>query len=160
MKALENITRENVHVHLDRILEIENSSFPSPWSQRAFIQEIENPVSHLWVLLSDDQVVGYVCFWLFDREIQLINIAVHPRKRGMGFGHYLMTKMIETGVSKGSQYIWLEVRTSNETAKRLYQKLGFEEIGRRRGYYRETKEDAIVMVLSLHQRESVRRISN
>lgn len=160
MNALENITRENYHIYLDSILEIENSSFPLPWSQRAFIQEIENPVSHLWVLVSDDEVVGYICFWLFDREIQLINIAVHPEKRGMGFGYYLMTKMIEAGLAKGSQYIWLEVRISNLTAQRLYQKLGFEEIGRRRGYYRETKEDAIIMVLSLQQRESVRRFSN
>ena len=160
MNALENITRDNYHIYIDPILEIENRSFPLPWSQRAFIQETENPVSHLWVLLSNGNVVGYVCFWLFDREIQLINIAVHPEKRGMGFGHYLMTKMIETGFSKGSQYIWLEVRISNLTAKRLYQKLGFEEIGRRRGYYRETKEDAIVMVLSLQQREGIRRFSN
>ena len=160
MNAIETITRENYHIYLDPILEIENSSFPSPWSQSAFIQEIENPISHLWVLLSDGQVVGYICFWLFDREIQLINIAVHPEKRGMGFGYYLMTKMIEAGFSKGSQYIWLEVRISNLTAKGLYQKLGFEEIGRRRGYYRETKEDAIVMVLSLQQREGIRRFSN
>ena len=160
MNAIEDITRENYHIYIDPILEIENRSFPLPWGQRAFIQEIENHVSHLWVLLSNGNVVGYVCFWLFDREIQLINIAVHPEKRGMGFGHCLMTKMIEAGLSKGSQYIWLEVRISNLTAQRLYQNLGFEEIGRRRGYYRETKEDAIVMVLSLQQKEGMRRFSN
>ncbi len=160
MTSVQDITHDNYHIHLDPILEIENSSFPSPWSQRAFIQEIENPVSHLWALLADDRLVGYICFWMFDREIQLINIAVHPQERGKGMGHLLMTKMIETGFSKGSQYIWLEVRISNLSAKRLYHRLGFEEIGRRRGYYRETKEDAIVMVLSLQQKEGVRRMSN
>ena len=160
MTSIEDITPENYHIHLDNILEIENRSFPSPWSQRAFIQEIENPISHIWVLLADNQLVGYICFWLFDREIQLINIAVHPDEKGKGLGHHLMTRMIETGLSKGSQYIWLEVRISNLPAKRLYHRLGFEEIGRRRGYYRETKEDAIVMVLPLQQKESVRRISN
>ena len=160
MTSIKDITSENYHIHLDRILEIENRSFPSPWSQRAFIQEIENPNSHIWALLADNQLVGYICFWMFDREIQLINIAVHPDKRGKGLGHHLMTKMIETGFSKGSQYIWLEVRLSNLSAKLLYHRLGFEEIGRRRGYYRETKEDAIVMALSLQQKENVRRMSN
>ncbi|MBW1942600.1 MAG: ribosomal protein S18-alanine N-acetyltransferase [Deltaproteobacteria bacterium] len=160
MTSIEDITPENYHIHLDNILEIENRSFPSPWSQRAFIQEIENPISHIWVLLADNQLVGYICFWLFDREIQLINIAVHPDEKGKGLGRHLMTRMIETGLSKGSQYIWLEVRISNLPAKRLYHRLGFEEIGRRRGYYRETNEDAIVMVLPLQQKESVRRISN
>ena len=160
MTSIEDITPENYHIHLDNILEIENRSFPSPWSQRAFIQEIENPISHIWVLLADNQLVGYICFWLFDREIQLINIAVHPDEKGKGLGRHLMTGMIETGLSKGSQYIWLEVRISNLPAKRLYHGLGFEEIGRRRGYYRETNEDAIVMVLPLQQKESVRRISN
>lgn len=160
MTSIEDITPENYHIHLHNILEIENRSFPSPWSQRAFIQEIENPISHIWVLLADNQLVGYICFWLFDREIQLINIAVHPDEKGKGLGRHLMTRMIETGLSKGSQYIWLEVRISNLPAKRLYHRLGFEEIGRRRGYYRETKEDAIVMVLPLQQKESVRRISN
>ena len=160
MTSIEDITPENYHIHLDSILEIENRSFPAPWSQRAFIQEIENPISHIWALLADNQLVGYICFWLFDREIQLINIAVHPDETGKGLGHHLMIRMIETGLSKGSQYIWLEVRPSNLPAKRLYHRLGFEEIGRRRGYYRETKEDAIVMVLPLQQKESVRRMSN
>lgn len=160
MNSIEDITPENYHIHLDNILEIENRSFPGPWSQRAFIQEIENPISHMWALLVDNQLAGYICFWLFDREIQLINIAVHPGKRGKGLGHHLMARMIETGLSKGSQYIWLEVRISNMPAKRLYHRLGFEAIGRRRGYYRETKEDAVVMVLPIQQKESMKRMSN
>ena len=162
LKALDRVQSigYKIGIHLDPIIEIENRSFPSPWSQSAFIQEIENPISHIWALMEDKRLVGYICFWLFDREIQLINIAVHPEHRGKGLGLLLMTRMIETGLSKGSQYIWLEVRISNLSAKHLYHRLGFEEIGRRRGYYRETKEDAIVMVLSLHQKESVRRMSN
>jgi ribosomal-protein-alanine N-acetyltransferase len=160
MISIEDIIPENYHIYLDNILEIENRSFPAPWSQRAFIQEIENPISNIWALLADNQLVGYICFWLFDREIQLINIAVHPDETGKGLGHHLMTRMIETGLSKGSQYIWLEVRISNLPAKRLYHRLGFDEIGRRRGYYRETKEDAIVMGLPLQQKESVRRMAN
>ena len=88
MTSIEDITPENYHIHLHNILEIENRSFPSPWSQRAFIQEIENPISHIWVLLADNRLVGYICFWLFDREIQLINIAVHPDEKGKGLGHH------------------------------------------------------------------------
>jgi len=149
MTSLIDITTDNCQIYLEQILEIENLSFPSPWSLNAFVQEIKNPMSYLWALTVDGAILGYICFWMFDSEIQLINIAIHVNRRCKGLGHSLLKTMIEAGISKGMQYVWLEVRPSNFTAKRLYKKLGFEEIARRTRYYRDTNEDAIVMALTL-----------
>lgn len=160
MTSLVSLTAQNMGVYLEGILEIEDLSFPSPWSRNAFIQEIKNPVSHLWVLHEDDSVSGYMVFWMFDSEIQVVDIAVHPGKRGRGFGHLLLRRMIDLGVSKGIRYAWLEVRTSNLAARNLYEKLGFEKVGSRPRYYRDTNEDAIVMGLVLSEREGLRRASN
>jgi ribosomal-protein-alanine N-acetyltransferase len=160
MRSLVDITTEIYKPYLEQILEIENVSFPSPWSMKAFKAEIQNPSACLWALIEDKVLSGYICFWMFDSEIQLINIAIHPEKRQQGLGEYLLTKMIEDCISKAKHYIWLEVRPSNAAAKRLYQKMGFEEVGRRKKYYMDTNEDAIVMSLPLSQRGSLRSVSN
>jgi len=160
MTSVIHVTKTNYESYLEAILEIENASFPSPWSRNAFIQEFGNPVSHLWALMEDDVLAGYICFWMFDSEIQLINVAVQPEKRGKGFGEHLLKKMIEAGIAKGMHYVWLEVRTSNLPARSFYQKLGFAVVGRRTGYYRDTKEDAMVMSLALSERQSYRKVSN
>ena len=161
MTSIVEITKDNYLHYLDQILEIENLSFISPWSAHAFKSELNNPASSLWALIVNNEVLsGYICFWVFDSEIQLLNIAVHTDKRGQGFGRLLMDSIIETSVSKGIQSIWLEVRPSNGSAKNLYIKLGFEEIGRRKHYYRDTGEDAIVMALALPQKGHYHQVSN
>ncbi len=149
MTSLVRINQENYHLYLEQILEIENLSFSSPWSRYAFLEEITNPISHLWGVTEDKVLSGNLCFWMFDREIQLINLAVHPEKRNKGFGHYLLTKMIEECISKGVPNIWLEVRRSNLTAKNLYEMLGFEAVGCRPRYYKDSDEDAIIMAVTL-----------
>jgi ribosomal-protein-alanine N-acetyltransferase len=160
MNAIVPVTRENQDAFLNGILEIENLSFPSPWSSGTFRQEIENPISNLRALITDGSLAGYICFWMFDTEIQLINIAVHPQQRGKGCANRLLAEMVETGVSKAMHQIWLEVRVSNHTAQQLYHRLGFEVVGRRRGYYTDTKEDAMVMTLLLPGKDKHRRVSN
>ena len=160
MTYLVSVTRENCDAYLDGILEIENVSFPSPWSHRSFLQEVKNPISHLWALTVGGVISGYICFWMFDSEIQLINIAVHPDRRSQGLGRLLLTRMIEKGVCNGMRDIWLEVRLSNLAARGLYQKAGFESVGRRPRYYRDANEDAIIMSLSLTERVHHSRLSN
>ena len=152
MIRLLDITLDNLEVFQSDILKIERSSFSSPWSLSSFIEEINRPISHLWALTIDEKLSGYICFWMFADDIHLMNIAVHPESRGKGYGHYLLTKMIETGTSMGIETVWLEVRPSNPMAIMLYEKIGFEKIGRRSKYYRDTKEDAVVMSLSLRNR--------
>ncbi len=149
MISLVNITAENIHLFLGDILEIERSSFPSPWSSTAFHQEATRRVSRFWALLEDDTFLGYICFWMFSGKIHLMNIAIHPKKRGNGFGRHLLVKMIEAGKSGRAETAWLEVRPSNTMARFLYKKAGFKETGRRPRYYVDTNEDAIVMSMSL-----------
>lgn len=152
MISLVNVTRENHLNYMEGILEIEKASFITPWSREAFIQEVQNPVSHLWVLKVGNAVVGYVCFWVHDRLLQILNLAVHPAKRDQGLGCRLLKETIKEGTADGVEQIWLEVRVSNRTARNLYRKVGFEEVGLRPRYYRDTNEDAVSMSLSLSQK--------
>jgi [ribosomal protein S18]-alanine N-acetyltransferase len=160
MTSIVEITLKNYYRYLDQILEIEKLSFISPWSRDSFQSEIKNPASFLWALIVNEAVSGYVCFWVFDSEIQLVNIAVNLNQRGQGLGRFLLEKIIEAGISKDVRSIWLEVRPSNLAAKGLYQKLGFEEMGRRPRYYRDTGEDAIVMSLKLARKKGYPLASN
>ena len=157
MISLVEVTLENFPSFQADIMGIERTSFPSPWSLNTFIDEINSPISYLWTLITDGEVAGYICFWMFANEIHLMNIAVHRNRRGKGLGRYLLAKMIEVGVSKEVDTAWLEVRPSNLIAKALYQEMGFQQIACRPGYYRDTREDAIVMSLSLSQNLSIRR---
>lgn len=151
MISLKIINKENFQYFIDDILDIEKSSFPSPWSLNAFREETNKLASHLWALIMNGEFAGYICFWVFAGEIHLMNIAVHPGRRGKGLGRYMLDRMIEAGISRGIQTAWLEVRPSNLTARRLYEKARFREAGRRPRYYNDTDEDAIVMSLSLLQ---------
>lgn len=153
MISLVDVTKANLPLFQRQILEIENLSFPSPWTLNSFIQEINRLISHFWALTIDKELAGYICFWIVSGEIHLMNIAVHPGKRGNGFGHYMLRKMIKVGKSKAVQTAWLEVRPSNLIAIALYQKMGFRETGRRPRYYADTKEDAVVMSLPLFDKE-------
>ncbi|OGP96312.1 MAG: ribosomal-protein-alanine N-acetyltransferase [Deltaproteobacteria bacterium RBG_19FT_COMBO_46_9] len=153
MNHLIKISPQDLPGYVEQILEIENCSFPSPWGISAFEGELEKSISHLWALIADKRLVGYICFWMFDNEIQVLNLAVHPTNRRQRFGQFLLTRMIETGVSNGLKSVWLEVRPSNLAARNLYSKFGFHQVGRRPRYYRETNEDALIMYLELSRRE-------
>ena len=133
----------------DQILEIENSSFPVPWSLKAFEEEIKKNISNLWAILSEQKLLAYICFWMFDKEIHILNFAVHPQKRNTGLGKILLQNVIEAGDSGGIENIWLEVRPSNIPAFSIYKSFGFTETGRRKGYYSNNKEDAVIMGLNL-----------
>ena len=149
MTTFIRMTRQNLEGHLHGIHEIETLSFASPWSMNAFREEVKSPVSHFWAMFLNDRLLGYICFWLVDREMQLANIAVHPGFRSRGMGNALLTKMVETGLNEKAESIWLEVRESNRIARTLYEKLGFESVGKRKKYYSDNDEDAIVMSLRL-----------
>ena len=155
---LVKITKEEFPFYAEQIIEIENSSFQCPWSINAFNGEIERPISHLWALVKDKNLKAYICFWMFDSEIQVINLAVHPINRGQRLAQSLLSSIIDTGISKGLKSIWLEVRPSNLAAINLYDKLGFHDVGRRPRYYTETDEDAIVMALDLSYRANPSKV--
>lgn len=134
---------------VDGVLAIERLSFPTPWSRQSFVQEMtENIYAHYIVARSGSTVVGYAGMWVVLDEAHVTNVAVHPEWRGKKIGEGLMQGLMDLARQKGATRMTLEVRASNHVAQALYHKLGFEASGLRRGYYTDTREDAIIMWLS------------
>lgn len=131
------------------ILEIEKSSFPSPWTVRMFLEELSNPLSRSFIAKRMDigkDVLGYIFYQVVSFEMHILNIAVHPSYRDMGIGSILLTRSLERESHLGSaRYAFLEVRENNKKAIQLYQKLGFKQVGVRKNYYVKEKINALVM---------------
>jgi len=99
-----------------------------------------------WVVaMDDDQVVGYVGSQSSCDETDIMNIAVHPDWRRRGIAEGLIDCLIQELKNRGSHALMLEVRVSNDPATALYEKLGFRQVGRRKNYYRNPKEDALIL---------------
>lgn len=133
---------------LPRVLEIERRSFPTPWGQWAFSVELRPP-GFAFVCEAQGKVIGYVVLRIVRDEAHLMNLAVDAPWRGKGIGKALLRFAIDLCTTKGVNTLWLEVRESNDRAISLYRKMGFVAVGRRKGYYQDTGEDAILMELSI-----------
>ena len=132
------------------IVEIERAAFSDPWSVRSFREALDQRSIFFWCARRDGVgVLGYVVAWFVADEGEIANLAVSPSARGMGVGRALLDAALEAAARRGVGAVYLEVRDSNERARRLYESRGFEEVGRRRGYYRRPVEDAIVLRRSL-----------
>jgi [ribosomal protein S18]-alanine N-acetyltransferase len=135
-----------VQADLTDVLVIERASFSMPWSRGAFLYEIEqNQVARCWVGREDGRIVGYICLWEVVDELHVTNVAVHPDARRRGFARALLESVFAHAHAAGSRIVLLEVRPSNSEAIPLYESFGFRVVGRRRGYYYDTGEDALVM---------------
>jgi ribosomal-protein-alanine N-acetyltransferase len=131
---------------LDEVVAIERASFTMPWSRSAFLYEMEqNQVARCLVGRDSGRVIGYVCLWEVADELHVTNIAIHPRQRRRGFARRLLASILDDGRQRDLRVVVLEVRPSNAEAIALYESFGFRVIGRRRGYYYDTGEDALVM---------------
>jgi ribosomal-protein-alanine N-acetyltransferase len=131
---------------VDQVCEIENLSFTTPWSRESFESEVtKNNLAKYLVAKVDGKVAAYGGMWIVLDEGHITNIAVHPDYRGQKIGEKLVQAMIETAKNNNVANITLEVRASNEVARNLYRKLGFEDSGLRKGYYSDTGEDAVIM---------------
>jgi len=134
------------------IVAIERAAFSDPWSARSFRDALEHPAVYFGCARSGaDGVLGYVVAWFVADEGEIANLAVAPAGRGSGIGKTLLDAALEEGGRRGVDAVYLEVRDSNERARRLYHSRGFEEVGRRREYYRRPVEDAIVLRRTLRQ---------
>lgn len=137
---------------LEEVLAIEKACFPAPWSRAAFEQEFLSPYAHLLAAGDPEaagRVCGYLCFWLVAEEGHILNLAVHPERRGRGVGGRLLEYTLGFAQAKGAEEVYLEVRRSNFRAISLYRRFHFQPRGVRPGYYRESGEDAIIMGLRL-----------
>jgi ribosomal-protein-alanine N-acetyltransferase len=133
------------------VLDIETVSFPAPWGRASFERELSAKTSRSLVIKKRqqeerDKVVAYLCFRLLEDEMHIMNLAVDPAYRRCGVATFLLEYGLRLAKGCGSKIAFLEVRASNHAAIKLYTKIGFCEAGRRRKYYSETREDAVVMI--------------
>lgn len=132
---------------IEAVHEIETACFKTPWSKESFRHEItENQCARYIVVREDGRAIAYAGVWFILDEGHITNIAVHPDRRGMGYGEMATRAMIQLAADSGMSVMTLEVRRSNEVAQKLYHKLGFIDVGYRKKYYENT-EDALIMFL-------------
>lgn len=131
--------------HVAQVAELEKLCFRDPWSENSVASELNNPLS-LWLVAVDgDRVAGYVGSQTVMDESDMMNVAVHPDYRKQGIATALILGLVEELRKRGSRSLTLEVRASNETAISVYRKLDFQEVGRRKNYYRNPREDALIL---------------
>ena len=131
--------------HVAAVAELERLCFSAPWSENAIRSELTNPLSLWLVAVENDRVVGYVGSQTVLDEADMMNVAVSPDARQKGVGNALVTALADRLKANAVRCLTLEVRASNEPAKALYQKLGFIQVGRRPNYYRNPREDALIL---------------
>jgi ribosomal-protein-alanine N-acetyltransferase len=156
---------------IDQVMEIEQQSFSSPWSARAYRYEVtENQHSTMLVVrpaiepegviarwtrrlrgANPGPVLGYAGFWLLVDDAHVCTIAIHPQWRRRGLGELLLLSLLERGMAQNASRATLEVRASNEAAQALYLKYGFEKVSRRKRYYTDNNEDAYIMATPLFE---------
>jgi ribosomal-protein-alanine N-acetyltransferase len=158
------------------ILEIEHASFPTPWPASAYRRELtENDMARYFILVPREAahhaphapglaerlsrwllglprndlrpILGYTGYWLMAGEAHISTLAVAPEWRGRGLGELLLLHLIEAALADEATLVTLEVRVSNEPAQALYEKYGFDYVGRRKRYYHDNNEDAHIMTV-------------
>lgn len=130
---------------LPRVMEIELATFTMPWSESTFRGLLRRTDSDLYVAELNGEVAGYAVFWAVTDQGELGNVAVAPEFRGQGIGARLIDEVLDHAAERGVREIFLEVRRSNSGAQNLYRTFGFYEVGKRRNYYLQPVEDALVM---------------
>ena len=139
-----------LRIDVPLIAELEKVAFSDPWSRASFESVIDEPAAYVAVArAATERIVGYVVAWFAADEGEIANLAVREPTRRQGIGASLLDAALAEGRGRGAKNMYLEVRESNGAARRLYASRGFEELGRRRGYYKRPVEDAIVLRLEL-----------
>lgn len=141
---LKHLMREQ----LDAVLRLDHLCFGGFWTREGYERELESPNSDLlglFVPVGPDPLVGLGCLWAILEEAHITILAVHPCYRRQGLGQALLIALLTTAFERGLERATLEVRASNSSALSLYHKFGFKTAGRRRHYYQDTGEDALIL---------------
>lgn len=136
---------------LEAVMRIETAAYPYPWTAGIF-HDCLRAGHGCWVLERNDDIIGYGILSTGAGEAHVLNICIAPWQQGHGHGRHLMQRLLDAARWHRAERVFLEVRPSNPVAQRLYESLGFNEIGRRPNYYPDhggRREDAIVMALEL-----------
>ena len=131
--------------HVAQVAALEKRCFSDPWSEKSIAGELENELSVWLVAQEQGTVLGYVGSQTVLDETDMMNIAVHPDFRRCGIAAELIGELISCLKARGSRCLKLEVRVSNAPAIALYQTMGFVRLGLRKNYYRNPKEDALIL---------------
>jgi ribosomal-protein-alanine N-acetyltransferase len=134
---------------LPAVIELDKLSFSLPWPERSFRFELtDNPASRCWVFDLDGNIAGMLVAWLLVDEAHIATLATHPDYRRQGIARNLLTYALRYMSKEGAVTSFLEVRENNTAAQEMYRQFGFEKVGRRKRYYKDTNEDAILMTLN------------
>lgn len=145
MVKIEKMTEK----HIAQVAEIEESIFSVPWSKNAFKDSLELENTAFYVAIKEENVVGYCGVYKVLNSADITNVAVKKEERKKGVAEQMLKEAIKDAKNEGIKEIMLEVRESNEAAISLYKKNGFESITKRKKYYRNPVEDAIIMLLKI-----------
>ena len=136
--------RRLAYADLPQVIAIERRSFPTPWSLAMFVLELSKPSGICLAALRGGRIFGFLVCSRYDRVWHVMNIAVDPSVRRERIATSLLARLFEQADADGARYT-LEVRASNRPAIAMYERFGFRAAGRRRGYYHDNREDALIM---------------
>lgn len=145
MRALQEITPDNVGQYIEQLLAIERAAFSAPWTFDDYMTEVARPIAHIVAVTDGDILLGYAGFWQVMEVAEVNNVAVAEAYRGQGIGKMLMSGLLDLAALLGCEQVHLEVRAANSGAIALYDGLGFRQVGVRPDYYDNPKEDAVLM---------------
>jgi len=131
--------------HVGQVAELEKICFSDPWSENSVASELNNKLALWLVAVEGERVAGYIGSQTVLGETDMMNVAVHPDFRRKGIAEAIILELIQQLKAMESHCLTLEVRASNVPAIALYEKLGFSQIGRRKNYYRNPREDALIL---------------
>ncbi len=135
--------REMTHRDIGAVAMLERAVYPQPWSARTFYDELALANRRYVVAVDDGEIVGYAGLLIVEEDAHITTLAVEPEARRTRLGTRLMLDLVDRALAAGSKHLTLEVRVSNDVARRLYERFGFAPVGLRKNYYRD--EDALVM---------------
>ncbi len=127
------------------LAELEKLCFSSPWSEDGLKSELDNSFARFFVAFSGNEVAGYIGAHNVLGEVYITNVAVFPRFRRLGVAQKLIRGLLYEMKNENAEFVTLEVRESNFSAISLYDKMGFEKVGKRKDFYEKPKENAILM---------------
>ena len=141
------VERSSGPADLDGVISIENASFNNPTTREWYENELMRPeVCFVYVIRTPEvPVAGFCAFWKVVDQIHINNLAIHPDFRGRGLGTFLLVRVLAEAARLGAPNATLEVRRSNDAARRLYERAGFELVGVRTSYYTNPIEDALIL---------------
>ncbi len=141
--------RRMTEADLDAVLKIEYAAFSHPWTRGIFLDGLKS--YEIWLMFEGNQQVGHGVINVIIDEAHLLNITVKPESQGRGLGLLLLDRLMTRAYELNGRECFLELRASNQSAYRLYERYGFNEVGRRRDYYPAVggREDALVMACTL-----------